>query len=38
MYVIIWEFQVKAGRQKDFEKAYAANGIGRSSFAGQPVT
>ncbi|MEW6406014.1 MAG: antibiotic biosynthesis monooxygenase family protein, partial [Chloroflexota bacterium] len=36
MYVIIWEFQVKAGRQKDFEKLYATNGIWAKLFRRGP--
>jgi len=27
MYVIIWEYQVKASREHDFEKYYAPNGV-----------
>ena len=27
MYMIIWEFQVKANRQRDFEKVYASDGM-----------
>ena len=26
MYVIIWEFRVKSGLEKDFEKTYGSNG------------
>ncbi len=26
MYVIVWEFRVKAGLEQDFEKAYASDG------------
>ena len=27
MYLIIWEYQVKAGRNSDFEKIYRSNGV-----------
>jgi heme-degrading monooxygenase HmoA len=27
MYVIVWEYQVKAGREADFEDIYSANGL-----------
>jgi heme-degrading monooxygenase HmoA len=36
MYVIIWEFHVKAGRQKDFEKMYSPNGTWAKLFKRAP--
>ncbi|MBI5842342.1 MAG: antibiotic biosynthesis monooxygenase [Chloroflexi bacterium] len=27
MYLVIWEYQVKPGRQQDFEKIYSTNGL-----------